>query len=146
VRIYLDACCLNRLMDDQSQARIADEAEAVEQILRLLRANAIEWLSSTVLKFETSNNSNVGRSDEIEVLMLLATETVSLDVQTIHRAKEFEAAGYGAFDALHLRSAEAGTADVLLTTDDRFLKRATRRIGSPRVRVLHPVKWLRERV
>jgi hypothetical protein len=28
----LDACCLNRLTDDQSQPRIAEEAEAVEQM------------------------------------------------------------------------------------------------------------------
>ena len=37
VRVYLDACCLNRLTDDQSQARIRDEAAAVENILRLVR-------------------------------------------------------------------------------------------------------------
>jgi len=43
-----------------------------------------------------------------------------------------------------LSSAEAGKADVLLTTDDRFLKRAARGIGSPRVLVLNPVNWLRE--
>lgn len=144
MRIYLDACCLNRLTDDQSQPRIAQEADAVEQILRLLRAKAIDWLSSTALELETSNNPNVERRCEIGVLMLLATETVALDVQTIRRARELEEAGYGAFDALHLSSAEAGNADVLLTTDDRFLKRATRGIGSPRVRVLNPVNWLRE--
>jgi len=144
VRIYLDACCLNRLTDDQSQPRIAEEADAVEQILRLLRTKTIEWLSSTALEFETSNNPNLQRRYEIGVLMLLATETVALDVQTIHRAKELENAGYGAFDALHLSSAEAGKADVLLTTDDRFLKRAARGIGSPRVLVLNPVNWLRE--
>ena len=50
----------------------------------------------------------------------------------------------GAFAALHLSSAEAGEANVLLTTDDRFIKRAGRRAGSPRVRVVNPVEWLRE--
>jgi hypothetical protein len=33
VRIYLDACCLNRPFDDQTQARIRLEAEAVLMIL-----------------------------------------------------------------------------------------------------------------
>ena len=37
LRVYLDACCLNRLTDDQSQARIHNEAEAVEGVLRLVR-------------------------------------------------------------------------------------------------------------
>ena len=77
--------------------------------------------------------------------MLLATDTIPLDGQIIQRAKELEAVGYGAFDALHLSSAEAGTAGVLLTTDDRFIKRAARGVGSPRVPVLNPVEWLRER-
>jgi predicted nucleic acid-binding protein len=76
--------------------------------------------------------------------LLLATNTIPLDSQIIQRAEELEAVGYGAFDALHLSSAEAGNAEVLLTTDDRFIKRATRAVGSPRVRVLNPVEWLRE--
>ena len=144
MKIYLDACCLNRLTDDQSQSRIAEEAEAVEKILRLLRDGEIEWLSSTVLKAETSNNPDAERRHEVEVLLSLATDTITLDSQIIRRATELEAAGYGAFDALHLSSAEAGMADVLLTTDDRFIRRADRAVGSPRVRVLNPVEWLRE--
>ena len=58
------------------------------------------------------------------MLLLLATDTILLDGYINHRAKELEALGYGAFDALHLSAAEAGNADVLLTTDDRFIKRA----------------------
>src|SRR5207249_7378087 len=79
VRIYLDACCLNRLTDDQSRVRIRKEAEAVEQILRLARAKAIEWLSSDGLRTEVANNPDVERKDEAEVLLSLATETLSLD-------------------------------------------------------------------
>ena len=145
MRIYLDACCLNRLTDDQDQRRIAEEAEAVERILQLLRANTIEWLSSAALGAETSNNPDLERKQEVQVLLLLATNTIPLDGQIIQRAKELESLGYGAFDALHLSSAEAGIAEVLLTTDDRFIKRAARGVGSPRVRVLNPVEWLRER-
>lgn len=144
MRIYLDACCLNRLTDDQNQQRIAEEAEAVEQILRLLRAKRIDWLSSTALKFEISLNPDAERRYEVEVLLLLATNTVPLDNQITQRAEELAALGYGAFDALHLSAAEAGNAEALLTTDDRFIKRAARAVGSPRVRVLNPVEWLRE--
>jgi predicted nucleic acid-binding protein len=99
------------LTDDQSQARIAEEAEAVEQILCLLSANTIEWLSSAALQAETSNNPDPGRRGEVQVLLLLATKTIPLDGQIIQRAVELEAVGYGAFDALHLSSAEAGRAE-----------------------------------
>ena len=145
MRIYLDACCLNRLTDDQDQQRVAEEAEAVEQILRLLHTNTIEWLSSTVLEAETSNNPDPERRREVQVLLLLATNMIPLDGQIVERAKGLEAVGYGAFDTLHLASAEAGEVSVLLTTDDRFIKRAARRVGSPRLRVVNPVEWLRER-
>jgi len=144
LRIYLDACCLSRLTDDQSQPRIAEEAEAVEQILQLLRANAIEWTSSVVLRAETSNNPDVERRRSVEVLLSLATHTIPLDGRIVQRAKELEAVGFGAFDSLHLSSAEAGTADVLLTTDDGFVKKAATDVGAPCVRVLNPVEWLRE--
>lgn len=142
--IYLDACCLNRLTDDQSQSRIAVEAEAVEGTLRLLRMKAIEWFSSVVLEAEIRNNPNVERRRQAEVLLLLATKTILLNAGIVQRALRLEAEGHGAFDALHLSTAEAGGVDVLLTTDDRFIKRTARAISPSRVRVLNPVQWLRE--
>ena len=47
--IYLDACCLNRLNDDQSQHRIREEAEAVELILRRMHSGEVQWISSEAL-------------------------------------------------------------------------------------------------
>ena len=47
--IYLDACCLNRPFDDQSQPRVHLESEAVLIILARVKTNVCEWLSSTVL-------------------------------------------------------------------------------------------------
>ena len=40
----------------------------------------------------------------------------------VARAQELEAWGIAAYDALHLACAESGGADVLLTTDDRFMR------------------------
>lgn len=54
------------------------------------------------------------------------------------------ALGYGPMDALHLACAEPAAVDVLLTPDDRFLRRAMRRLGNPIVQVANPVEWLRE--
>jgi hypothetical protein len=144
VRVYLDACCLNRLTDDQGQPRIARKAEAMQRIFRLVLAKAIQWSSSTALEAETGSNPDPERRYEVEVLLLLATDSIPLSSEIVQRAEELEALGYGAFDALHVSSAEAGAAEVLLTTDDRFIKRAARAVGSPRVRILNPVEWLRE--
>jgi predicted nucleic acid-binding protein len=70
--------------------------------------------------------------------------TIAVNDQILIRARELHTAGYGAFDAMHLASAEAGRADVLLTTDDRFLKCAFRGDGLPLIPVRDPVSWLRE--
>ena len=57
----------------------------MEQILRLLRTETIEWLSSAALKAETANNPNTERRYEVEVLLSLATNTIPLDDQIIQR-------------------------------------------------------------
>ena len=44
MRIYWDECCLNRLTDDQSQPRVREEAEAIEQILRMVRQGLATWV------------------------------------------------------------------------------------------------------
>jgi predicted nucleic acid-binding protein len=132
-------------MDDQSQARIRSEAEAVELVLRLVRTGEIEWASSAVLRAELENDPDRIRRSETEVLLLMASRTIPLDGSSVERAKALEAAGYGAFDALHLSVAESSGAAVLLTTDDRFIKRAARGMGSPRIPVLNPVEWIRNR-
>jgi hypothetical protein len=44
LRIYLDACCLSRLTDDQSQARVHPESDAIEHILRMVRAGLATWV------------------------------------------------------------------------------------------------------
>ena len=55
-----------------------------------------------------------------------ATETAGLNDHIVDRAKQLQAAGYGPFDALHVACAEAGRADILLTTDDGFLRKVLR--------------------
>jgi hypothetical protein len=54
----------------------------------------------------------------------------------LDRARQFQSLGYGAFDSLHLASTETGRADVLQTTNDKFIKRAARGDGNPQVPVL----------
>ena len=52
--------------------------------------------------------------------------------------------GYGKFDALHLAMAEEHNCDLLLTTDDRFLRSALRNLGNPSVRIENPLNYLKE--
>jgi hypothetical protein len=144
VRIYLDACCVNRLTDDQSQRRIREESEAIERILGGVRRGQFHWIASDVLVDEIEGGPQTARKGENRALLALSSEIIEASDRIVERASELEAVGYGAFDALHLSSAEDGRADVLLTTDDKFLKRASRSEGTPRISVRNPVSWLKE--
>ena len=52
MRIYLDTCCLNRPFDNQNDARISLETEAIKTILN--RCEQGEWhlINSEVLELE----------------------------------------------------------------------------------------------
>jgi predicted nucleic acid-binding protein len=121
LRVYLDACCLSRLTDDQRQERVRAEAEAVENTLRMAGRGLSTWVSSTVLEIELSRNP-----DEAD------------------RARQLKEHGFGPFDALHLASAEKARVDVFLTTDDDLLRRAHRNPGLLHISVMNPVSWYQE--
>jgi predicted nucleic acid-binding protein len=144
MRIYLDACCLNRLTDDQAQPRIRREAESMERIFRGIHQGTIQWVSSEALVEETNRNPSSERRLHNLTLLEFASEIVRVEGAVVARARRLHAAGYGVFDSLHLACAEAGRSDVLLTTDDRFLKKAARRDGAPALAVRNPLSWSQE--
>ena len=144
LKLYLDACALNRLTDDQRQPRIRREAEAVEEIFHLIEVGKAVWVSGDAVELEIRRNPDVQRRQDVLGLLPIATERVAITAPVRERAITLENAGYGAFDALHVASAEQAGADVLITTDDRFLKQARRGLGEPRVQVQNPLDWLQE--
>jgi predicted nucleic acid-binding protein len=120
------------------------EAEAVEQIVRMVREGLATWVASVVLYIEVSRNPDPGRRRETEALLSFANEIVVPKSAEADRARRIEELGFSPFDALHLASAERGGADVFLTTDDDLLRRARRSPGLLHIRVENPVSWYEE--
>jgi predicted nucleic acid-binding protein len=145
MRVYLDACCLSRLTDDQSQAGIREEAEAVERVLTGVRRGQVQLLSSEALEEEVRLNPSPERRAEALTILSLAVTSIEIDQAFALRARNLVGLGYGPFDALHLAAAESAGADVLLTTDDRLLKRTARKLGNPRIPVRNPLSWIKEK-
>jgi predicted nucleic acid-binding protein len=145
ITVYLDACCLNRPFDDQTQDRIRLEAEAVLLILGHVHRGEWRWIGSEVLHLEIAQNPDAERRRRTQVLVGSATESISLDETIERRGNELEALGFGAFDALHLACAEQAQADVFLTTDDGLLRRARRFTDRIQVPVENPLTWLNRR-
>ncbi len=142
--IYLDACCLNRPFDDQSQDRIRLEAEAILIILNHVKNDEWQWISSTVLGVEIQQIPDAERQARIKLLMPLARHSIHVSQKEEKRAKELQTLGIHPFDATHLACAESGSVDVFLTTDDQLLRQAVRLSAQLGVRVENPLVWVKE--
>ncbi|MFZ5902632.1 MAG: type II toxin-antitoxin system VapC family toxin [Chloroflexota bacterium] len=144
MKVYLDACCLNRPFDDQSQPRVRLETEAILLILEKLHQGEWEWVGSEMLSFEIRQNPDLENRQRILALTSQAHQVVETTEKILRRAEELEEAGFDPYDAIHLASAEHVKADVFLTTDDQILKTANRKKSMLSFTVENPVKWLEE--
>jgi len=124
MKIYLDVCCLGRPFDELTSTRVRLEAEAVTAILESCEIGMWQLLSSSIIIQEISQILDTEKRDTIMETQSHYSEFIVLDDEITRRAKEFEQYSIRPFDALHLASAEKGAADVFLTTDDKFLRRA----------------------
>ena len=142
MKIYMDNCCLNRPSDDQSNPRIHLESEAIKTVIDLIEKGTWELLSSDVLDYEISNTSDENKRRNLLGVNSMAVKTISLTNIIKDRASYFESFGVQAFDAMHLACAENGS-DILLTVDDRFIKKANK-IDGLKVKIKNPLQWLEE--
>lgn len=144
LKIYLDACCLNRPFDDQKQIRVRLESEAIILILSNFENGKWIWISSEVIQQEIDKNPDTSRRNRVMALSNYAHITIPLTLNEVKRAKLLTTLGFKYFDALHLACAESGEADLFLTTDDRLHRRANRFADEIKLRVENPLIWLRE--
>lgn len=142
--LYFDNCCFNRPFDDQTQARIRLESEAVLLILAHVAQGEWELVRSEAVALELAGLRDSERRRRVEVLAESGTYTIQIGDDQLKRGAVLEGLGFGSYDALHIACAEAAGADFLLTTDDRFERRAQRLQHELAVRVMNPLTWLQE--
>jgi len=141
-RIYLDCCCFNRPFDDQSDARVRLESEAVLTIIDKCEMGTWRFLKSDVLFDEISAITAPLRKHRILTLYAVAAEDVPLNDAIVSRAKELTAYNIKPYDALHLASAEYARADVFLTVDKKLVNQSQR--AGLTVKVYNVAAWLME--
>jgi hypothetical protein len=139
--IYFDTCCLNRPYDDQSQPRIQLEAAAVLAILERVTAGDVQLASSSVLQFEIHRIADQTRRNGILHFLSYSSSYQPLTTEIEQRGIWLNKLGFKRLDSLHLAAAEALKLDVLLTTDDQLLRRATQHSKQLTVSVLNPVQF-----
>jgi predicted nucleic acid-binding protein len=124
MRLYLDNCCLQRPLDDQTHPRIRVETEAVFVILAAIKAGEQSLLGSEALEYEAGRIPDEARRTEVFSILTLASERLQITDAVEAMALVFEEQGLQAMDAIHLALASAAKADFFCTCDDKLLRNA----------------------
>lgn len=143
MKIYLDVCCLCRPLDDQSQAEVHLESEAVITILSYCQRGEWELAGSEIVDVEISKIPDAYKRNAASLFSRLAETKIMIEEDEVKRARELQLNGFKLFDAFHIACAEKGQADVLLTTDEQMFKKAEKS-DILKVKVKNPVGWLME--
>ena len=141
---YLDACCLNRPFDDQTQDRIRIEAESVIILLKISLTGKIKLIGSDVLKHEISKTPDPVRKSQLLSLSKYISKFYTLNDAIIEFAYKLRKSGFGAFDSLHIATAEKSGVDIFITTDDKILKLYRRNPELLQIRIENPANIVRE--
>ncbi len=142
MRIYFNTSALNRPLDNLSSERVRLEAEAVVALLAAVEDGIVTWIGSDYLDFEVEQDPDGERVRRVGSLLGLVNTRVEMTDELAARARNLERSGLRGLDALHVASAEAGGADLLVTTDDRMVRRAARAGLDLRVRLATPPEAL----
>ena len=124
MRLYLDNCCLQRPLDDQTQPRVRVETEAVFAVLAAVTAGGLALLGSEALEYEINRIPDEKRRAEALSVLSLAHERLVITDEVEALALSFESRGLFAIDAVHVALACVGRADVFCTCDDQLFKKA----------------------
>lgn len=141
-KVYLDVCCFNRPFDDQTQERVRLETEAILLILSRCRSGSWKLVSSNALDVEIGQTPNLERMNQVQGLLAIAKIKVQTSESLEERTRALAQLGLTFYDAAHVASAERSKSDILLTTDDRLVRKASQLANQLSVKVENPVTWL----
>ncbi|MGB3507759.1 MAG: hypothetical protein WBA93_00630 [Microcoleaceae cyanobacterium] len=142
LKIYFDVCCLNRPFDDWRQERIRFQGEAILNIAARISSEDWQLITSEAIALELEKMTDLEKLENIHKILQIATIKVTIDNIVQERSQTLENLGFGLYDSFHIVCAEKATADVLLTTDDRLLKKANNYWELLQVKLSYPVNWL----
>lgn len=142
MKVYLDNCVLSRPFDDQKQARIKKETEAVLALQDLIRSGAIELVWSYIVDFEVSKNPFDERRRSADDWKSFSIAEIGPSERIVVTAKQLRELGLKEIDSLHVAAAVESEVDYFLTTDDGILGKIER---FQNLLISNPVQFLAAR-
>lgn len=143
MKIYMDNCCFNRILDDRTSPIIYFERNSVMLILEMVEKNAFELYGSQMLVKEIEDTSNIVKREKLRLMYSLCSTEIKIDEKIAERAVEIRnSSNIRLKDSIHLACGESAQVDVFLTVDKKFMNNANRIPAN--VRVMNPTEWLLE--
>lgn len=142
MRVYLDMCCYNRPYDDQSQLKVAMEAQSKLHIQILISDGKLDLIGSYTLDYEVSRNPyDMRRQSIFQFIHTNMVGYVGDERADIIKpmAEEIIATGVKEKDAYHVASAIYAGCEYFISTDIRLLK-----YKSDRIRLVTPIEFVTE--
>ena len=142
MRVYLDMCCYNRPYDDQSQLKVAMEAQSKLHIQSLISDGKLDLIGSYTLDYEVSRNPyDMRRQSIFQFIHNNMVGYVGDERADIIKpmAEEITATGVKEKDAYHVASAIYAGCEYFISTDIRLLK-----YKSDRIRLVTPIEFVTE--
>nr|MCR4745768.1 PIN domain-containing protein [Lachnospiraceae bacterium] len=88
MKIYLDNCCFNRVLDDRSYPVIYLERNSVMLILELAENKRLEIIGSDMLKKEISDTPDYFRRERLSLMYSLCSSEIKVTEAIVDRALE----------------------------------------------------------
>lgn len=145
LKIYLDSCCYNRPFDDQTQAKIVQETNAIIDIINYTITKNVKIYTSSLVEYEMASNKNISKREKVTLFYNLINNKLTIPFNNAinNRAKELLVRYNIKFkDALHIAYCELGKIDYLLSTDKLFINASSR--ANLSLNVMNPSDFIKE--
>lgn len=106
--------------------------------------NCSSWTNALVCGDEIYKTPNDERQERLWQVEQKANERLELTDAVFQLAESLQKLGFTEYDALHLAFAISAKVDVLLSTDDKLVKRANANFTTLQLKVANPLAWLQE--
>jgi hypothetical protein len=78
LKVYLDTCCYNRILDDRSYAQIYFDRNSVMLILELAEKSTIKIIGSEILVKEMQDNKDSYKRAILQMMNELCSEKIKV--------------------------------------------------------------------
>jgi len=139
--IYLDNCCNSRLFDSDTSPKVKAQADKIRRIIDNRKKDGYVIIGgfageAEIRKIPDDEKRRTAEQSYRESI----DDNIKLSAQIITRAVSLNLMGMGKMDSFHLAAAEAAGADILITTDEKFIRKCKNR-NITTVKVIDPLDF-----